>query len=250
MLEATAPHPSRAPHRAQLGGYLPGDRRRLPARRATRVQPHGTRLFVQLFHGGREQIASPPRAARPRAVGDPEPALPHRAARAAGRTRSRRSSRASARSAALAAEGGLDGIEISAAHRYLVEQFFDPELNRRDDEWAEPRRFLLAVVRAVRDGGARPLPRRAPLGRLASRPESPMAPLCASEVDYLARARRVADVPRLGAIVPPPPADRRARSRAHAEPFRVGAPLIATSRVVDPTTRTRLVAAGAADASA
>ena len=53
-------------------------------------------------------------------------------------------------SAVRAAEGGLDGVEISAAHRYLVAQFFDPELNRRDDEWAEPSRFLLEVVRAVR----------------------------------------------------------------------------------------------------
>ena len=55
-----------------------------------------------------------------------------------------------ARAAELAAEGGLDGVEISAAHRYLIEQFFDPALNRRDDAWRDGSRFLHDVLRAVR----------------------------------------------------------------------------------------------------
>ena len=56
------------------------------------------------------------------------------------------------RAAELAATGGLDGVEISAAHRYLIEQFLDPTLNLRDDEWRDGRRFLTAVLRAVRQG--------------------------------------------------------------------------------------------------
>ena len=61
VLEATAVHPSGllTPH--TLGGFLPeiaAGYRRVSAA----VQPHGTRLFVQLLHGGREQMGSAPRA--------------------------------------------------------------------------------------------------------------------------------------------------------------------------------------------
>ena len=60
VLEATAVDPSGllTPH--TLAGYRKDSAAGF-ARVAEAVRPHGTRLFVQLFHGGREQIASPPR---------------------------------------------------------------------------------------------------------------------------------------------------------------------------------------------
>jgi len=140
VLEATAVHPSAllTPH--TLGGYLPElvDGYRRVARS---VRPFGTRLFVQLLHGGREQIATAPRA----------PAL---APSAVPSQRFRVEPRAMrpgeietivdgyGRSAEIAAAGGVDGIEISAAHRYLIEQFVDPDLNLRDDEWRDGGRFF------------------------------------------------------------------------------------------------------------
>lgn len=49
--------------------------------------------------------------------------------------------------------GGMDGIELMA-HSHLLDQFFSPALNHRDDEWGggfEGRlRFPLEVVRAIR----------------------------------------------------------------------------------------------------
>ena len=60
-----------------------------------------------------------------------------------------------ARAAGLASEAGLDGVEISAAHGYLLAQFFIPELNRRTDAWAEPAALLLAVLQAVRETAGR-----------------------------------------------------------------------------------------------
>jgi 2,4-dienoyl-CoA reductase-like NADH-dependent reductase (Old Yellow Enzyme family) len=170
VLEATAVATGLlTPH--TLGGYLPeivvGYRRVAAA-----VRPHGTRLFVQLFHGGREQIASAPR---------PPELAPSAVPSARFRTEPR-SLRADeierivdgyARSAALAAEAGLDGIEVSAAHRYLLAQF---STGRR----------------------SRPVSRRPRLGRLAG------GPLARGERGRgrrrlrVGRAGRLLDVPRIG----------------------------------------------------
>src|SRR6202034_3564849 len=50
--------------------------------------------------------------------------------------------------------GGIDGVEIHAAHSYLVMQFLSPLLNHRTDQYGGPlenrMRFLRQVMRAVR----------------------------------------------------------------------------------------------------
>jgi 2,4-dienoyl-CoA reductase-like NADH-dependent reductase (Old Yellow Enzyme family)/thioredoxin reductase len=244
ILEATAPHASGILTTDELAGYLPaiaGEYRRV----AEAVQPHGTRLFVQLLHGGREQIAGPPRA--PALAPSAVPSQRFRVAPRALRTAEIEAIvEGFAVSARLAADGGLDGVEISGAHRYLVAQFFDPELNRRDDEWAEPDRFLLAVVRAVREA----VPGLTVGVRLSadSKPAQRMAPVLRDEVDYISVA--LGESPSyLGStlIVPPPPTPENAIV-PHTEPFRVGLPLIATSRIVDPEQADAIVASGAADA--
>ena len=137
---ADRPHPGRLPAR---------DRRRLPPRGRGRPPARDASLRPALPRRPRaDRLAA--QAGSGRAVGGPEPALPRRA---------RRSPSAEideivagyARSAELAAEGGLDGIELSAAHGYLFAQFFTPGLNLREDEWAAGPQLLVAVVEAVRN---------------------------------------------------------------------------------------------------
>jgi 2,4-dienoyl-CoA reductase-like NADH-dependent reductase (Old Yellow Enzyme family)/thioredoxin reductase len=245
VLEATAVDPSGLLTSHTLGGYLPeitdGYRRVAAA-----VRPHGTRLFVQLFHGGREQIASAPRAPAlaPSAVPSPRFRTEPRAARP---DELERIIEGYARSAALADEGGLDGVEISAAHRYLIEQFFDSGVNVREDEWAHGRGFLVTVLRAVRQAAP-----RLGLGvRVSgdSRAGLTIAEVAAEEgVDYVSVALGESSS-YLGSvgIVPPAPVEEDVVAE-HARAFRLGPALIATSRIVDPAHGDDLIARGLVDA--
>ncbi len=60
-----------------------------------------------------------------------------------------------AQAARRAKEGGLDGVELSAVHQHLIDQFWSPRVNQRDDQWGgsfENRmRFGMEVLKAVRE---------------------------------------------------------------------------------------------------
>jgi 2,4-dienoyl-CoA reductase-like NADH-dependent reductase (Old Yellow Enzyme family) len=60
-----------------------------------------------------------------------------------------------ARAAKRAQDGGLDGVELSAVHQHMIDQFWSPRVNKRTDEWGgtfENRmRFGMEVLKAVRE---------------------------------------------------------------------------------------------------
>ena len=59
------------------------------------------------------------------------------------------------RAAVRAKEAGFDGVQIHAAHGYILGQFLTPFYNKRTDEYGGPienrARFLLQVLRHIRD---------------------------------------------------------------------------------------------------
>lgn len=148
ILEAAAVHPSTITSFANLDDSVIEGYRRLMAN----VRPHGMKVFQQLWHGGHiypvldrsvpwgvSSTPNPSTGIVPDPVGPAEIRALVDAYAAAGRR---------------CREGGLDGIEVHAAHGYLVMQFLNPLTNLRTDSYGGPlenrMRFLHEVMIAVR----------------------------------------------------------------------------------------------------
>ena len=123
-------------------------------RRVEAVKRHGARIFGQLIHLGREspggQTESVPMGPSP--IPTPrDPSPPHEMSRAEVRL----IVDAFGRSGANFQAAGYDGLEIHAAHGYLVAQFLSPASNRRTDAYRgdtlEGRlRLLVEIIEELR----------------------------------------------------------------------------------------------------
>lgn len=136
-------------------------------KRCRAVAPAGTKFFIQLSHSGRKGSRRDPKTGRGTLLPDQggfellaPSAIPFTADAPVPREMTQEDIDAVledfGRAAARAAHAGFDGVQVHAAHGYLVHQFFSPITNRRNDEWggSAPKRlrFPLAVVNAVRAG--------------------------------------------------------------------------------------------------
>ncbi|HKH16643.1 MAG TPA: FAD-dependent oxidoreductase [Solirubrobacteraceae bacterium] len=261
FLEATAVDPSGLLTSHTLGGFLPAivpGYRRL----ADAAHEHDTRLLVQLFHGGREQISAAPRApaVAPSAVPSPRFACEPRALTATELRRLVDGYRTAARHCR---EGGIDGIEVSMSHGYLIAQFFSPRSNRRVDAYGVAAggrlRFAEEVLTAVRAEAGSELAVGVRLAADELAPEGLDEAECAEIAGELC-ATGLADfasfvlghsayVAASSWIAPPPPVPVAAIAGSLAAVrAAVDVPLIATTRIVDLRAAERLLESGTADA--
>ncbi|HEY2141071.1 MAG TPA: NADH:flavin oxidoreductase/NADH oxidase family protein [Solirubrobacteraceae bacterium] len=142
------------------GGIVLDDRAPLDpfARWAQAGKAGGGAMWMQISHPGRQV-----RAEMPGVVWAPSPVAielgkhSKRFARPVAMTGEQIAATVErfATSASLAERAGFDGVEVHAAHGYLISQFLSPLVNQRSDEWGgslERRaRLLLDVVRAIRE---------------------------------------------------------------------------------------------------
>lgn len=121
---------------------------------ATAAKAGGNLAIVQISHPGRQQQRGHGKTVAPSAVKLAAPGLLFGKPRALTGEEIQDLIRKYATAARIAVDGGFDGVELHAAHGYLINQFLSPVVNQRTDEWGgnfEKRsRFLLEVLSAVR----------------------------------------------------------------------------------------------------
>lgn len=123
---------------------------------AQAAQANGSKIIMQINHPGR--VAVLPllkKPIAPSAVGLDLPMMSLlRMPRAMSETEILEQIQRFANTAALAIKAGFDGVQIHAAHGYLLSEFLSPLSNVRTDQWGgnpeNRRRMLIETVRTVR----------------------------------------------------------------------------------------------------
>ena len=143
---------SEQPNPRMLGVYSDA---LVPALRelASTVHEHGANIVMQLVYGGSWTRLSPPSPV----IWDPSAVRNERSGitpTAMTRADMQTLSKAFASAAVRAQQAGFDGVELHAAHGYMLSQFLSPFYNRRTDEYGgsiENRvRFIGEVLDAIR----------------------------------------------------------------------------------------------------
>ena len=245
-IEATATHHTGllTPH--TIGGYLPEI---VPVfrRLSDAVHAHGAKIMVQLFHGGREVIASPPRPAAVAPSSVPSPRFKSEP-RALSRREIREMIDGYRQAAVHAARAGSTASRCAPGSTTCPPSFCPPRqpAHRRvrrlvREPAALPARGVRGDARGHRPGRRRRLPadRRALVARRQHEDELAEAARVLSDaglIDYLSVDDRLLDQYRGSVlIVPPSPIEHNA-----IEPFAgrvreaVAVPVIATGRILDP----------------
>ena len=261
FLEATAVHPSGLLTAHTIGGFRPEI---VPAYRrlGEPLRRHGARLFVQLFHGGREQISASPKA--PAVAPSAVPSLRFKSEpRALTVTEIGELVDGYATAARYAAEGGVDGVEVSMSHGYLPAQFLSRLSNRRGDGYdgsLQARlRFSVEVLEVVRAAAGD----RMAVGARLSADERVPGGLGVAEcaeiagrlhdaglIDFVSLVLGHSAYPAASTWIAPPPPAPAAAIAEPAAAIRAQLPrttILATTRLVDLTAAERLLAAGTAD---
>lgn len=142
----------RAMHVGQAG--IDGDDKIEPWRRvvaAVKAHRPQTKLILQISHCGRQTL---PSATGRDVVGAGTSRCTYFWSKVRALTTAEVEARVQeyVRAAERAQRAGFDGVEVHAAHGYLVHQFLSPYTNRRDDCYGADRlRFLEEIVRGIKE---------------------------------------------------------------------------------------------------
>jgi len=143
------------PGNVAIDGPQTEDHRQALTAFAHAATENGAAILAQLSHAGRQTpgyVAAEP--VGPSAVALKMPGGGYGAPRALGRDEIGNIVERFVHAAIECKRAGFSGVQIHAAHGYLISEFLNPLANRRDDEWGgalENRaRLLLTTVRAVR----------------------------------------------------------------------------------------------------
>lgn len=138
------------------GQYYAGSKDFLPQLKklAHTINSQGAKAILQIFHAGRNSNSSLTNGAD---VVSASAVAAERELAATPREMSSTEIEETVQSFAdvtqMAIEAGFDGVEIHGANTYLIQQFFSPHSNRRNDQWGgslkKRMRFPIEVTRAV-----------------------------------------------------------------------------------------------------
>lgn len=121
---------------------------------AKKIQNTGSKAILQIFHAGRMEPSTGLRGLQPVSASAVPAERPNaEIPRALEENEIEELVQNFGEATRRAIEAGFDGVEIHGANTYLVQQFFSPHSNRRDDYWGgslEKRmNFPIEVVNAV-----------------------------------------------------------------------------------------------------
>lgn len=121
------------------------------AKIAAAIKEKGSKAILQIYHGGRmvePKLIGGRTPIAPSAIAAPREGAATPVAMSAAEVENMIAKFGEAVRRAIHA--GFDGVEIHGANTYLIQQFFSPHSNQRDDEWGGSRenraRFPLAVL--------------------------------------------------------------------------------------------------------
>lgn len=140
---ATLVHPS---GKAFFGQPCAYDEQYLPSltQIADIIKKGGAKAILQIHHGGHQSLAEFGEVIAPSAMDNGK-----QIARAMTVDEIRAVINGFGVATDLAIRAGFDGVEIHGANNYLIQQFFSPQSNQRDDEWGGSLENRLRIVDAA-----------------------------------------------------------------------------------------------------
>ncbi|MEG2176760.1 MAG: acetoacetate decarboxylase family protein [Oscillibacter sp.] len=116
---------------------------------ATAVHKHGSKIFIQLHHPGRETVSALLGGAPVVSASDIPCKLLNQSTRALTTQEVKELIGQFIDGAARVQKAGCDGVELHAAHGYLLQQFLSPYTNKRTDEYGGSFENRLRIVTEI-----------------------------------------------------------------------------------------------------